>query len=89
MKKYNNLCATIYNELKQHPDTLFINGKVNYKSYTIIDENLSIEVCDKSLMQHLINQIINFYEKQIEENVDVKNEAPEEKTKTKRTKRKK
>ena len=71
MKKYNNLCATIYNELKQHPDTLFINGKVNYKSYTIIDENLSIEVCDKSLMQHLINQIINFYEKQIEETTNL------------------
>ena len=71
MDNKNNICSVLYTELRQEPSTLFIDGKVNYKTYKIIDGNLSIEVCESSLINHLIKQIVQFYEKQIEETTNL------------------
>ena len=57
----------------------------------LVSMEMFIMFVDKPLKTGSVSKENNIKdnEKQIEENVDVKNEAPEEKTKTKRTKRKK
>ena len=53
----------IYENLHQEPSTIFVDGQVNIKDYTLSMDGYSIPICDRDSVNVLLQEIANFNDK--------------------------
>ena len=56
----------IYENLHQEPSTVFVEGRVNIRSYTLSIDGYSISICDSNAVNLLIQEMANFYNKELD-----------------------
>ncbi len=56
----------LFEHLQQDPSTIFLDGSVNIKSYSISNGGYSIELVDASSVAHLIKKMSSFYTEELD-----------------------
>jgi len=67
MNQNSNIAVMIYEGVKQDPTTLLMNNAINLKSFTLKDNNYTIEVCEANAVNKLISLLIKKHEKELQQ----------------------
>ncbi len=66
MQQHKPLPLQLFEHLQQDPSTVFVDGSINIKSYSLSNGGYSIELVDASSVAHLIKKISSFYTEELD-----------------------